>query len=114
MVAADKALYGPSRNFQTPGTPNDGTRDVPDISMEAACVTPGAFSVFPGTKTGNQVSCCACGTSIGAPIWAGISELILQSNGQQPIAPFNTRLYELGNMQNTAATNCMSERKKIL
>ncbi len=106
-----QSIVWPKPAFQTPGTPNDGTRDVPDISMEAACVTPGAFSVFPGTKTGNQVSCCACGTSIGAPIWAGISELILQSNGQQPIAPFNTRLYELGNMQNTAATGIRDVKK---
>jgi len=87
---------------QTADTPNDGARDVPDISMEAACVTPGAFSVFPGAKGGNKVSCCACGTSIGAPIWAGITELMLQSDGQQKLGPINTRLYELGHLHNTA------------
>ncbi len=95
-------------SFQTTtDTPNDGARDVPDISIEAACVTPGAFSVFPGQATGNKVSCCACGTSIGAPMWAGITELILQSDGQQPMSTFtsfNTRLYQLGHMQNTAVT----------
>ena len=97
----------PKPDFQMTGTPSDGARDVPDISIEAACARPGAFSVFPDQKTGNKVSCCACGTSIGAPIWAGISELILQSAGQQPISTFtsfNKRLYQLGNMQDPAAT----------
>jgi subtilase family serine protease len=98
----------PKPPFQTTiDTPNDGARDVPDISIEAACSTPGAFSVFPDQASGNKVSCCACGTSIGAPMWAGITELILQSDGQQPMSTFtsfNTRLYQLGHMQNTAVT----------
>jgi len=94
-------------SFQMTDTPNDGARDVPDISIEAACSTPGAFSVFPDQASGNKVSCCACGTSIGAPMWAGITELILQSDGQQPMSTFtsfNTRLYQLGDMRNTAVT----------
>jgi subtilase family serine protease len=90
--------------FQATGTPDDGARDVPDISMEAACVTPGAFSVFPGQKTGNNVSCCACGTSLGAPVWAGIAELMVQSNNNQRVGSINTKLYEMGNMQDTDTT----------
>ncbi len=90
--------------FQATGTPADGARDVPDISMEAACVTPGAFSVFPGQKTGNNVSCCACGTSLGAPVWAGIAELMVQSNSNQRLGSINTKLYELGNLQDTDTT----------
>jgi len=90
--------------FQATGTPADGARDVPDISMEAACVTPGAFSVFPGQRTGNSVSCCACGTSLGAPVWAGITELMVQDNGNQRLGSINAKLYELGNMQDTATT----------
>jgi subtilase family serine protease len=90
--------------FQDTGTPKDGARDVPDISMEAACETPGVFSVFPDENSGNSVSCCACGTSLGAPIWAGIAELLVQSNSGTRVGPINTQLYVLGNKQNTAAT----------
>lgn len=90
--------------FQDTGTPDDGARDVPDISMEAACQTPGVFSVFPDQSTGNNVSCCACGTSLGAPIWAGIAELLVQSNSDTRVGSINTQLYKLGNEQNTAAT----------
>ena len=93
-----------SAPFQATGTPADGARDVPDISMEAACHTPGAFSVFPGQSSGNNVSCCACGTSLGAPVWAGIAELMVQSNGNHRIGSINTRLYALGNLQDTPAT----------
>jgi subtilase family serine protease len=90
--------------FQATGTPADGARDVPDISIEAACVTPGAFSVFPDQKSGNNVSCCACGTSLGAPAWAGIAELLVQRGGNTRLGSINTQLYALGNMQDTAAT----------
>jgi subtilase family serine protease len=90
--------------FQQTGTPADGARDVPDISMEAACKTPGAFSVFPGQASGNNVTCCACGTSLGAPVWAGIAELMVQSNGNQRVGPINPRLYAQGLLQDTATT----------
>jgi subtilase family serine protease len=93
-----------SAPFQATGTPDDRARDVPDISMEAACHNPGAFSVFPGQKSGNNVSCCACGTSLGAPVWAGIAELMVQSNDNQRLGSINTRLYAMGNLQDTAAT----------
>ena len=89
-------------SFQDTGTPNDSARDVPDISMEAACHTPGVFSVFPSQST--AVSCCACGTSLGAPIWAGITELLIQSNSGTRVGSLNTQIYKLGNEHNTAAT----------
>jgi len=94
----------PKPMFQDVGTPADGKRDVPDISMEASCTSPGAFSVFPAAQNPTKVECCACGTSLGAPVWAGIAELIRQANGQQPLGSINTRLYELGNMQDTPTT----------
>jgi subtilase family serine protease len=90
--------------FQATGTPDDGARDVPDISMEAACHTPGAFSVFPDQSTKNSVVCCVCGTSLGAPVWAGITELMVQNNSNERLGSINTKLYELGNMQDSAAT----------
>ena len=93
-----------SAAFQATGTPDDGARDVPDISLEAACHTPGAFSVFPDQKSGNNVTCCVCGTSLGAPAWAGIDELMVQRGGNKRLGSINTQLYALGNMQDTAAT----------
>ncbi len=77
---------------------------VPDISLEAACHTPGAFSVFPDQLTGNSVVCCVCGTSLGAPVWAGITELMVQNNSNERLGSINTKLYELGNMRDTATT----------
>ncbi|HUY20604.1 MAG TPA: protease pro-enzyme activation domain-containing protein [Candidatus Binataceae bacterium] len=94
----------PKPSFQNSGTPADGVRDVPDISMEAACSTPGAFSVFPASKSPTKVQCCACGTSLGAPVWAGIARLMVQANGQHPLGSINPQLYELGNRQDTPAT----------
>jgi subtilase family serine protease len=90
--------------FQNTGTPNDGARDVPDISMEAACHTPGVFSTFPTQSSGTTVTCCACGTSLGAPIWAGITELLVQSNSDTRVGTLNTQIYKLGNEQNTATS----------
>ncbi|HUY27565.1 MAG TPA: S53 family peptidase [Candidatus Binataceae bacterium] len=90
--------------FQNTGTPNDSARDVPDISMEAACHTPGVFSTFPTQSSGTKVTCCACGTSLGAPIWAGITELLVQSNSDTRVGTLNPQLYKLGNLQDTAST----------
>jgi pseudomonalisin len=100
-----RSAYFLKPDFQLHGTPPDGARDVPDISMEAACSAPGVFAVFPTQSTGHSVACCACGTSLGAPIWAGITELLVQSNHNQGwIGTLNPRLYTLGNEQDTATT----------
>jgi subtilase family serine protease len=101
---ASVVWVGQKPTFQDIGTPADNTRDVPDISMEAACQTPGAFSVFPDQSSGNNVVCCVCGTSLGAPVWAGITELMIQSNGNNRIGTINPMLYALGNVRDTATT----------
>ena len=49
------------------------------------------------------VVCCIGGTSIGAPAWAGISQLISQANGA-PVGNLNTRIYQLGAEANGATT----------
>ena len=82
--------------FQFLGTPRDGARDVPDVSMEAALLTPGVFPVFPDQNSGESVVCCAGGTSLGAPIWAGIAELLVQGNDRERIGTLNPGLYLLG------------------
>ena len=102
-----RSTFFPKPPFQALGTPNDGNRDVPDISMEAACFTPGVFTVspFPSGPTSHNVTWPGCGTSLGAPIWAAITELLVQSNhDQQWLGTLNPRLYALGNEQNTATT----------
>lgn len=73
----------------------DKKRDLPDISFGASPHLPGFFFGDPVTE-----SFLVGGTSIGAPAWAGISELLSQRNGSR-IGNLNTRLYELGAMGGT-------------
>jgi subtilase family serine protease len=68
----------------------DKKRDLPDISFGASPNTPGFFFGDPTTE-----SFLIGGTSIGAPAWAGISELLSQRNGTR-IGNLNVRLYQLG------------------
>jgi subtilase family serine protease len=98
---------GQSRVFKKPAfqkslIPKDKKRDVPDISFGASPATPGFF--FGGESKGKPaILCCIGGTSIGAPAWAGISELISQANGA-PIGNLNARIYQLGAMADGATT----------
>jgi subtilase family serine protease len=78
--------------------PNDGARDVPDISMGADGSAPGFF-VY-SRRAGASMSLVATGgTSIASPMWAAISRLIAQSQGVTRLGNINQRLYELGNLQ---------------
>src|SRR5580692_3047409 len=73
----------------------DKKRDVPDISFGASPDSPGFFY---GGRDGNDnpaVVCCIGGTSIGAPAWAGISQLMSQQSGNR-VGNLNTRIYQLG------------------
>jgi subtilase family serine protease len=106
------SIYFSKPDFQTIGTPADGARDVPDISMEAALTHPGAFSVFPTQSSGADVVCCFAGTSLGAPIWAGITTLIVEQRPQHTrIGTLNPVLYALGNELNSAATGIRNVTK---
>lgn len=81
----------------------DKERDVPDISFAASPDSPGFFL---GGRNGNgnpTVVCCVGGTSIGAPSWAGISQLISQQGGNR-VGNLNPRIYQLGAEANGAAT----------
>jgi subtilase family serine protease len=90
---------GESKVFKKPAfqkgiLPKDKKRDVPDISFGASPATPGFF--YGGrTKGSPTVVCCIGGTSVGAPAWAGISQLISDANGA-PTGNLNTRLYQMG------------------
>jgi subtilase family serine protease len=75
----------------SPGVPEDGQRDVPDISLSAA--THDAYLVETrGALYG------VGGTSASSPSFAGLMALIVQNTGQRQ-GNANTRLYQLGNSQ---------------
>ena len=69
--------------FQTgEGVPNDGVRDVPDVAMIASANNPGVFIVEDDDSTNPPSDSATAeqigGTSLAAPVWAGISRLIQQ------------------------------------
>src|SRR5262249_55900644 len=71
------AIY-PKPDYQYgPGVPADGKRDVPDVALIASDQHPG---VFLGLVSGGLygIGCCAGGTSLATPAWAGIAKLIAQ------------------------------------
>jgi subtilase family serine protease len=98
---------GQSKVFKKPGFQKglfkqDKKRDIPDISFAGSADSPGFFL---GGRAGNNptVVCCVGGTSVGAPSWAGISELISQQSGNR-VGNLNPRIYQLGAEANDAAT----------
>jgi subtilase family serine protease len=76
-------------SFQSGLFKKDKRRDLPDISFGASPSSPGFFFGDPATE-----AFLVGGTSIGAPAWAGISELLSQENGSR-IGNLNVRLYQL-------------------
>jgi len=88
--------------FQKGLIPKDKKRDVPDISFGASPASPGFFF---GSRQSNApvVACCIGGTSIGAPAWAGISQLISQAMGTR-VGNLNKRIYQLGAKTGVATT----------
>ena len=89
--------------FQSGLFKKDKMRDVPDIAFGASPSTPGFFFGGRDNKNMPAVVCCIGGTSLGAPVWAGISQLISQSNNA-PIGNLNTKIYQLGAKADGAST----------
>src|SRR5581483_4579635 len=89
---------GPSMFFakpvwQTgPGVPADGARDVPDVALAASPTDPG-FAVAVGGR-----GLVFGGTSVSAPIWAGMAALLVAKQGG-PLGLLNPELYRLGAAQ---------------
>ena len=85
---------GPSNLFpepawQTgPGVPQNGFRNMPDIALDASCDTPYAYYWDGGPGS-------FCGTSAGAPTFAGIMADIEQAAGER-LGWLNPTLYSLG------------------
>jgi subtilase family serine protease len=87
-------------SYQDSGTPNDGARDIPDVSSGASPLAPGYY--WATDKKGTAaMDCCIGGTSLAAPTWAGISKLIAEVEGGR-LGNMNTRLYQLGNLGNAS------------
>jgi len=94
-------------SYQNGVTPKDKKRDLPDISLLAAVITPG-YVVGENLDNGDgpQVYCCGGGTSFAAPYWAGIASLIEQLKGgglDGRLGALNTDLYSLA--ESNAAGN---------
>jgi pseudomonalisin len=90
-----------------PGVPNDGVRDMPDVSLDADPYI--GYRVY--TCANDTVSTCTSnswliygGTSCASPSFAGIMALIVQSTGQQRQGNANSLFYQLGNAQYSGAS----------
>jgi subtilase family serine protease len=83
--------------YQNSVTPADGKRDLPDVALGASPSTPGFYlgDDFFGAAI---IDCCVGGTSIAAPIWAGLSKVVAQgtkaTNGR--LGNMNPRIYFMG------------------
>jgi len=98
------------------GVPQDGLRDVPDVSMFASAGFFGAFYIVcqqSGNMDGKPCSLNAPsydfagygGTSVATPAFAGIIALVNQKTGNRQ-GNANYALYNLANQQTQAATQC--------
>jgi len=116
----------PKPAWQNAFTPNDGARDVPDVSMMAGVGSPsGAFYLICAADitSGGYTSCQASdpnthyiaigGTSASTPVFAGIMALVNQATGSRLGNAANV-LYKLAaqpgnscNSSNGAGTNCV-------
>ncbi|MGO9453682.1 MAG: choice-of-anchor D domain-containing protein [Candidatus Binataceae bacterium] len=87
-----------------PGVPAGNFRSVPDVAMMASPNSPGVLIYNDGNCSGGG----ACGTnvatltqiggtSLSAPVWSGISKLIMQENGGTRIGNPDSRIYSLAN-----------------
>ncbi|MGC9194316.1 MAG: S53 family peptidase [Syntrophobacteraceae bacterium] len=88
-----------------PGVPNDGRRDLPDVSLNA---DPDGVGYLVYTCDDDSSACTSRsyygqyvlgGTSCAAPAFAGIMALIEQSLGSQWQGNANTSFYQLGQAQ---------------
>ena len=107
---------GASRLFSKPdfqsgdGVPNDGMRDIPDLSLIASPHFPGSWVVVSSScfkasgcnGTGGLSYARVGGTSLSAPAFAGVVNLIGQVNGKG-VGNLNPTIYSLAN-QNLAGS----------
>lgn len=88
--------------YQTGLTPPDSMRDLPDVAMGASPLAPGFYWGDDPNQAGvAQMNCCIGGTSIAAPIVAGLISVVAQSAGGRVGNP-NPRVYQLGAIHDTS------------
>ncbi|HKC25075.1 MAG TPA: S53 family peptidase, partial [Thermoanaerobaculia bacterium] len=81
-----------------PGVPNDGRRDVPDVSLSAAGHD--AYLVVNGHTSNSSGLVAVGGTSASSPALASLMALVCQKTGGR-LGNANVRLYQLGQAQYT-------------
>jgi subtilase family serine protease len=97
---ASAAFAKPS--FQNTGTPADGARDVPDVSLLGSPVHPGVFLADDCGSASNcntgvaGIECCIGGTSLSVQVLSGFSQALAQLAGGR-LGNINPRLYDLAN-----------------
>lgn len=97
-------------SYQKVVTPNDGARDVPDVAYGASPNSPGF--IFGTDSGGNPTLGIIGGTSIAAPMWAGLSRLVAQSTrtGGCETCPnprlgnMNPEIYQLGALSDASSS----------
>jgi len=84
------SILFPKPSWQTvPGVPGDNARHVPDVALSASADHDG-YLVY----TGGQLQIYG-GTSLGAPLFAGLTALLNQSLGTGGVGNINPNLYSL-------------------
>jgi subtilase family serine protease len=101
----ESALFA-KPSFQSGVIPTDLNRDIPDVSFVASPNHPGLFMAMNG-----EIVCCTGGTSLGAPYWAGIAQLVAQQAGETRTGNLNARLYALGALNDPATSGLRDVRR---
>ncbi len=86
------------------GVPNDGKRDIPDIALGASPDVPGFY--ISNDESGTPTLEIFGGTSISAPMWAGLTRLISETLGGNPagrLGNINLRIYQMANTNYAAS-----------
>jgi len=76
------------------GMPTGNMRAVPDIAMIASPNSPGVF-IYDDNGSSQPKLEQIGGTSLAAPVWAGISKLIMQQNGGTRLHNPDIKIYSL-------------------
>jgi len=82
-------------------TPADGARDQPDVALLASPYFPGAF-FYNDNGSGAGLLEIVGGTSLSAPTWAGIVDLVAQKSSGK-VGSINPRVYALASVGQAAA-----------
>jgi hypothetical protein len=96
-----RSLYIPKPAYQAgPGVPADGQRDVPDVAAVGDPEGPGALIVLGGTIANTTYG----GTSLSAPLWAGVFAMVDQFGSPAGVGWANPRLYQMGAAQQQSSS----------